>query len=133
MFNNKKILIVFAIVSLIIVALFVWFFLGENKPGFVEKIGEMVGKDKVEQAEEQRPRVFIKIPEKFSDADGDGISDEQEKELGISETEFDTDHDGLSDKMEIESLGTDPLKADTDGDGYSDAVELLNGYNPLGE
>ena len=118
---------------LFIIGLGFWFFMDDKESGVKDKIVDFVKQDEITVVEEQRPRVFIKIPEKFSDADGDGISNEQEKELGLSETEFDTDYDGLSDKMEIESLGTDPLKSDTDGDGYSDAMELLNGYNPLGQ
>lgn len=66
------------------------------------------------------------------DKDRDGVSDEKEKELGLSDLEFDTDHDSLSDKSEIEKWHTDPKNKDTDGDGYGDAIEILNGYNPLG-
>jgi hypothetical protein len=66
------------------------------------------------------------------DLDRDGIDNETERQMGLSETEFDTDGDGLSDWQEIHVFKTDPTKIDTDGDGYSDAEEILNGYNPNG-
>jgi uncharacterized protein (TIGR03382 family) len=42
----------------------------------------------------------------------------------------DTDGDGLTDDQETE-LGTDPEDWDTDGDTYSDAEEVRDGTNPL--
>ena len=45
----------------------------------------------------------------YVDSDGDGISDEDEKNL----------------------VGTDPVKADTDNDGLMDGVELKMGLDPL--
>jgi hypothetical protein len=56
-----------------------------------------------------------------SDTDNDGIGD-------VCDT--DADNDGLTNEQEI-ALGTDPLKADTDGDGYSDKVEVDAGSDPL--
>ncbi|MBI5094825.1 MAG: PD40 domain-containing protein [Candidatus Hydrogenedentes bacterium] len=47
--------------------------------------------------------------------------------LGIS---IDADGDGLCDAAE-ENLGTDPHKADTDADNLSDGWEMANGRNPL--
>lgn len=46
--------------------------------------------------------------------------------------ETDADSDGLSDDNE-KLLGTDPKKADTDGDGHNDFTEYYNGYNILGK
>lgn len=43
---------------------------------------------------------------------------------------LDLDKDGLTNEEEAE-LGTDPKKADTDGDGYSDGEEVKAGYDPL--
>jgi hypothetical protein len=43
---------------------------------------------------------------------------------------FDTDDDGLSDDEEND-LGTDPDSADTDGDGYDDGEEVDGGSDPL--
>jgi len=42
----------------------------------------------------------------------------------------DTDRDGLSDGLEVSTLGTNPNLADSDGDGYSDIIELANGTLP---
>lgn len=42
----------------------------------------------------------------------------------------DADGDGLSNQDEYK-LDTNPLKADTDEDGYSDGREVLGSYNPL--
>lgn len=66
------------------------------------------------------------------DGDGDGLTDEQERQLGTNIAKTDTDSDGISDKDEVNKYRTDPLRADTDGDTYSDAQEIQNGYNPLG-
>ena len=46
---------------------------------------------------------------------------------------LDTDGDGLSDDEEKDLYGTSPLLQDSDGDGFSDAQEIQSGYNPLGE
>src|SRR5690606_16576146 len=45
-----------------------------------------------------------------SDADGDGLTDTRESELGTRADMLDTDGDGLSDGQEI-AYGTDPLDA----------------------
>jgi hypothetical protein len=42
----------------------------------------------------------------------------------------DSDNDGLTDEEEIE-LGTDPNDPDTDKDGFYDGDEVVRGYNPL--
>lgn len=71
--------------------------------------------------------------EKFpNDLDRDGIDNATEKQMGLSETEFDTDGDGLSDYAEINTFKTDPNKMDSDGDGYGDSEEIVNGFNPNG-
>lgn len=67
-----------------------------------------------------------------NDADRDGISNEEEKTLGLDEKEFDTDGDGVADLDELQVWKTDPKKADTDGDGFSDGVEIIYKHNPLG-
>jgi hypothetical protein len=66
------------------------------------------------------------------DSDGDGLTDEEERELGTSLTNKDTDQDGLFDREEVEVYKTDPLKKDTDGDGNDDGEEVANGFNPNG-
>jgi hypothetical protein len=63
--------------------------------------------------------------EKLNDLDSDGISNEEERTLGLDATAFDTDGDGLADAFEINSTLTDPLLEDTDGDGLTDGQEFL--------
>ena len=43
----------------------------------------------------------------------------------------DTDEDGLTDGIEINSYGSNPLVEDTDGDGYSDGEEVARASNPV--
>ncbi|OGY43748.1 MAG: hypothetical protein A3B89_02640 [Candidatus Buchananbacteria bacterium RIFCSPHIGHO2_02_FULL_40_13] len=64
------------------------------------------------------------------DSDNDGLSDEEEKQLGTDPKNFDTDDDGLMDRVEVRIYQTDPLNKDTDGDGYEDGAEVINGYDP---
>lgn len=66
------------------------------------------------------------------DADGDGLTDEEEITLGTNPRTADTDGDQLFDKEERDVYGTDPLNPDTDSDGYIDGAEVRNGYNPNG-
>ncbi len=58
------------------------------------------------------------------DADGDGLTDAQEAQLGTDPHNPDTDGDGLTDGAEVNTYGTDPKKADTDGDGLTDGAEV---------
>jgi hypothetical protein len=64
------------------------------------------------------------------DSDGDGLTDEEEAELGTDPINPDTDGDGLTDGEEVER-GTDPLNPDTDGDGFHDGDECARGTDPL--
>lgn len=75
------------------------------------------------------------------DADGDGLSDALEQQLGTDPLLADTDGDGLSDYEEVAWYGDDstytpgaepnPLMADTDMDGFKDGMEYRAGYDPL--
>lgn len=65
----------------------------------------------------------------YQDADGDGLSDDFEKEKGMNPSVVDSDGDGLKDDREMVA-GTNPLHADTDGDGISDAREMDLGSDP---
>jgi hypothetical protein len=64
------------------------------------------------------------------DADGDGLTNEREEELGTDPLSADTDGDGVDDGTEVAD-GTDPLDqssfADADGDFVPDAVETADG------
>jgi serine/threonine protein kinase len=65
------------------------------------------------------------------DTDGDGLSDQTEREMLLDINSSDTDGDGLSDGEEVRVYGTDPKKRDTDGDGISDGDEVAGCTNPL--
>jgi cysteine-rich repeat protein len=65
------------------------------------------------------------------DADGDGVSNQEEEEAGTDPADADTDDDGISDFDEINGTGplegigpTDPTSDDSDGDGLSDGTEI---------
>lgn len=62
------------------------------------------------------------------DTDSDGLTDNEETELGTDPNNADTDGDGLTDGDEVNEYDTDPLTADTDGDGLDDGEEV-NSYN----
>src|SRR3989344_1436472 len=64
------------------------------------------------------------------DADGDGLSDDQELRLGTSPVLSDSDGDSLLDNDEV-MRGVDPLLTDTDEDWFSDGWEIVKGTNPL--
>ena len=65
------------------------------------------------------------------DADKDGLSKKEEKELGLDPKNDDFDGDGLLDGDEIEA-GSDPFEPDTDGDGVNDGTEVLTNFtDPL--
>lgn len=84
-------------------------------------------------SEEEIKRVQMIIAQFADDMDRDGLSVDKEKELGTSDSEFDTDWDGVPDKDEVDRWGTDPTKADTDDDGFSDGFEINSGFNPKGQ
>lgn len=58
------------------------------------------------------------------DTDGDGLSDEEEGQVGTDIHRPDTDEDGLTDYEEVKQFDTDPLKPDTDMDMLSDGQEV---------
>ncbi len=70
-------------------------------------------------------------PDGEEDLDQDGIDNITEIELGTDLTRNDTDDDGLEDKEEFDTYGTDPINEDTDGDGVSDGKEVELGTDPL--
>ncbi len=96
------------------------------------------------------------------DADGDGLTDFKEGELGTDPNNSDSDNDGMSDGWEVGygleplvntgddgasgdpdnddltnleeyALGTDPQDSDTDDDGMPDGWEIGNSLNPLSD
>ncbi|MEC7988185.1 MAG: hypothetical protein VX278_23665 [Myxococcota bacterium] len=67
--------------------------------------------------------------ESIVDSDSDGLSDEEEAELGTDPNDADTDDDGLSDGEEAEGE-SDPLQADADDDGLNDSEEAAANTDP---
>lgn len=67
------------------------------------------------------------------DSDQDGLTDQEELELGTNANGADSDQDGLFDREEVKVYKTDPLNPDTDGDTYLDGAEVEAGYNPNGD
>jgi hypothetical protein len=66
----------------------------------------------------------------LTDADNDGLSDEDETRLGTDPNDPDSDDDGLKDGPEIHTYNTDPPDADSDDDTYSDSAEVAADSNP---
>jgi len=64
------------------------------------------------------------------DHDGDGISDDAERDFGTDPQEADSDGDGLSDPDELEVFGTDPADSDSDDDALTDGTEVSDGTDP---
>lgn len=131
----KKTAIIFiSILAVLILLIGIWFLFFKQNQVEENSVPEIIEKKEVELDKIIEVEELPIIPDRFEhDKDRDGLSDEKEAELGLSDYEFDTDKDSLSDKMEVEVYGTDPTKKDTDGDGFGDAIEVLNGFNPLGE
>ena len=65
------------------------------------------------------------------DSDNDGLTDDEEQQLGTDPNNPDTDGDGLNDGDEVNVYNTNPTLVDTDGDGYSDGIEVNAGTDPL--
>jgi hypothetical protein len=66
-----------------------------------------------------------------NDPDVDGLTNIQEYQNGTDPFSKDTDNDGLTDGAEVKTYFTDPTKWDTDCGGESDGSEVANGRNPL--
>lgn len=80
-------------------------------------------------SESREATVLVTVEDTGIDNDEDGLSDQQEYDLGTDPFDPDSDDDGLNDGKEVE-LGTDPNKADSDGDGYTDGEEVAAGTDP---
>jgi Tol biopolymer transport system component len=65
------------------------------------------------------------------DSDGDGLTNNEEAQLGTDPNNPDTDGDGLNDGDEVRVWRTDPLNPDTDGDGLRDGDEVQRRTDPL--
>ena len=61
------------------------------------------------------------------DSDTDGLSDDEEEDLGTDPGDQDTDSDALNDFEEVRTYGSDPLDFDSDDDGLEDGAEVAVG------
>lgn len=76
--------------------------------------------------------LFAFIKSGTSDSDGDGLSDDEEKQLGTLVNGADSDGDGLRDGEEARTYRTNPRSADSDGEGLNDRDEIFTyRTNPL--
>jgi len=64
---------------------------------------------------------------KDPDTDDDDLTDGEEVDIGTDPLDPDTDDDGLNDGLEVK-IGMDPINSDTDGDGVTDGIEILGTY-----
>ncbi len=71
------------------------------------------------------------LTSRSQDADGDGLTNEQEYVAYAKPLVADTDGDGLSDGAEVNLHGSSPLNTDTDGDDMPDAWEVAHGLSPV--
>ena len=60
-----------------------------------------------------------------TDYDGDGLTNDRERELGTDPRNPDTDGDGLKDGEEVDYYHSNPKNPDTDGDGLTDYDEPM--------
>lgn len=68
------------------------------------------------------------------DTDGDGLTDDEEAEVGTNAREVDSDFDGLSDGDEVKTYKTNPMLRDTDSGSVADGHEVIeDGTDPLTE
>ncbi|MBJ7355906.1 hypothetical protein, partial [Nocardioides sp.] len=77
------------------------------------------------------PAGGVECPADPTDSDDDGLTDEEEAEIGTDPQDPDTDNDGLSDGDEVNTHTTDPLDPDTDDGGVTDGAEVDHGTDPL--
>ncbi|MBN8226401.1 OmpA family protein [Corallococcus macrosporus] len=66
---------------------------------------------------------FTVDPAGTVDSDNDGLTDEEEVDLGTNPNDPDSDDDGIPDGIEVKVGGTDPLDDDSDDDGILDGNE----------
>ena len=120
---NKKNIIIGIILLALLVFLGFWLLRSKN----------IVPKDIVDERQVELSALNKAVAEaKKTDADQDGISNDEENKLGTNSAEPDSDHDGILDYDEINLYKSDPIKADTDTDGNKDGYEVLRGYSPTG-
>ncbi len=69
--------------------------------------------------------LFAFVQSMNDDLDGDGLKNDEEKQIGTDPLNPDTDGEGLRDGEEVMTYKTNPLNPDTDGDELNDKVEIF--------
>ncbi len=105
-------------IAFIIIAFSLLIYLGK---GILGAIFENIGVDTPLDNEESKRQYKETI--KPIDTDNDGLSDEEEKQIGTNPQIYDTDGDMLSDYYEHYTSKTNPLNKNTDGDRYNDSED----------
>ncbi|MDD3102067.1 MAG: hypothetical protein PHE59_02895 [Patescibacteria group bacterium] len=133
-FNKNFVRVVFIIIIIAIVGAGVYYYALPKIKNLMEqaKIKKLnqTGQPQANSEDKTAPIIIIKPIEMAPDADGDGLTDEEEITLGTDKNKSDTDNDGLSDREEVKVYLTNPLKLDTDGDGIKDSQEIKNNTDP---
>lgn len=101
--------------------------------GIVKAISIYQNKKAVDEISESilidTPHV-LDAPNMNSEQDIQGLTVRQKLDMGLStEDGSDTDGDGLTDKEEIETYHTDPLKVQTSGDNIPDGYKAIKGLD----
>lgn len=136
--NIKKLLVLGAIIlGLALVAYGGWWAYSNFDKGILAPADEEMSGGESEETSNvgesgTETEEAVQVVEQPKDSDEDGLSDEEEKQLGIDSGSVDSDNDGLFDREEVKVYKTDPIKPDTDGDGHKDGDEVRGGYNPNG-
>lgn len=139
--NKKTIVIIVASILTIVLGVGATLFFPRNtkQPSLEEhntqgsSTGEETSSQEIQPLIHESSEMPLRPDPMPDDKDRDGLTDQEEQELGTNEREFDSDADLINDGDEVKIYKTDPLSRDTDGDGFSDGTEIRNGYNPNGE
>ncbi len=101
--------------------------------GFEHPLFADVDRDGLDDAWEIQNGLSLTANDRAGDADGDGLSNLREFQLGLRANAADSDGDGLPDAWEVR-YGLNPLapdaNTDPDGDGVSNLREYQLGRNP---
>lgn len=137
--SGKIIFIVVAVIIVVALAAGAYYYFQMRS----DRVDEVMPEQEIDQTEQQAEEEPAELPDSTIiepeqptaaelDSDKDGLTDQEENELGTNPFLKDTDNDNLFDFEEVETYNTDPLNPDSDNDTYLDGEEVTNGFNPLG-
>jgi serine/threonine protein kinase len=86
--------------------------------------GEILNAVEQTRQAQQTATVLAQTAIAEGDDDGDGLTNIEERNLGLDPNNPDTDGDGLTDGEEVNVYGTQPKNNDTDGDTLLDGYEV---------